>query len=279
MSRVRGRTERSEACPGRGPARITLRVLRRKKKRRSNRQPRAAARGRPRLCAPPPRRAVRGEEHGPAPGARQHTARPVKDRSTYLGSAATRRGVWGHVASTLHASPRLRLVRHTQGLRLRSASTAVRLTRPHARAGGQTAVAVLLGRAARPSLDAGALRQYIAKPGKERGKATEGQRQERRSRLPPGAKQLTEPPHEGEGGWQESAARAERSGAGAFRVCPLGGSEVRQGAASVRARCRADGGPDMAWQPSCARGQSSGAGVSAAALTGPRAAAQTGIPW
>ena len=37
MSRVRVRTERSEACPGRGPARITLRVLRRKKKRRSNR--------------------------------------------------------------------------------------------------------------------------------------------------------------------------------------------------------------------------------------------------
>ena len=48
----------------------------------------------------------------------------------------------------------------------------------------------------------------------------------------------------GWGGWEESAARAERSGAGAFRVCPLGGSEGRQGAASVRARCRADGGPE-----------------------------------
>jgi hypothetical protein len=35
----------------------------------------------------------------------------------------------------------------------------------------------------------------------------------------------------------------------------------------------------MAWQPSCARGQSSGAGVSAAALTGPRAAVQTGAQF
>jgi hypothetical protein len=38
------------------------------------------------------------------------------------------------------------------------------------------------------------------------------------------------------------------------------------------------GGRNAAWQPSRARGQSSGAGVSAAALTGPRAAAQTGVP-
>jgi len=39
-------------------------------------------------------------------------------------------------------------------------------------------------------------------------------------------------------------ARAERSGAGAFLLCPLGGGVVRQGAASVRARCRTDGGPE-----------------------------------
>jgi hypothetical protein len=38
------------------------------------------------------------------------------------------------------------------------------------------------------------------------------------------------------------------------------------------------GGRNAAWQPSRLRGQSSGAGVSAAALTGPRAAAQTGVP-
>ena len=106
--------------------------------------------------------------------------------------------------------------------RAASARAEARLTRPLARAGVQTTVAVLLVCAARPSLDAGALRQYIAKPGKESGKATEGQRQERRSRLPPGAKRLTEPPHEGEGGWQESAARAERSGAGAYRCAPWG---------------------------------------------------------
>jgi hypothetical protein len=126
--------------------------------------------------------------------------------------------------------------------RAASARAEARLTRPLARAGVQTTVAVLLVRAARPSLDAGALRQYIAKPGKESGKATEGQRQERRSRLPPGAKRLTEPPHEGEGRWQESAARAERSGAGACLWSPLGGDEVWQGAAAVRARCRTDGG-------------------------------------
>src|SRR5712691_7325126 len=39
------------------------------------------------------------------------------------------------------------------------------------------------------------------------------------------------------------------------------------------------GGRNAAWQPSRARGQSSGAAVSAAALTGPRAAALTGVPF
>src|SRR5712691_5670678 len=39
------------------------------------------------------------------------------------------------------------------------------------------------------------------------------------------------------------------------------------------------GGRNAAWQPSRLRGQSSGAGVSAAALTGPRAAAQTGTQF
>src|SRR5712691_9319425 len=38
------------------------------------------------------------------------------------------------------------------------------------------------------------------------------------------------------------------------------------------------GGRNAAWQPSRARGQSSGDAVSAAALTGPRAAALTGVP-
>ncbi len=39
------------------------------------------------------------------------------------------------------------------------------------------------------------------------------------------------------------------------------------------------GGRNVAWQPSSARGQSSGDAASAAALTGPRAAAQTGVPF
>ena len=86
-------------------------------------------------------------------------------------------------------------------------------------------------------------------------------------------------PREGVRGREERMARAERSGAGAFLLCPLGGDEARQGAASVRARCRADGGQEaVAWQPSRSRGQSGGDAVSAAALTGPRAAAQTGLP-
>jgi hypothetical protein len=41
---------------------------------------------------------------------------------------------------------------------------------------------------------------------------------------------------------------------------------------------RGMGGRNAAWQPSRARGQCNGAAVSAAALTGPRAAAQTGVP-
>ena len=127
----------------------------------------AAARGRPgeRLpsCAHP--RGLPG--HGtPSTASRSagHTARRVKDRSTYPGSAATHEGRGGTLPP--HGAP--------AHARAASARAEVRLTRPLARAGVQTTVAVLLVRAARPSLDAGALRQYIAKPGKESGKATEG---------------------------------------------------------------------------------------------------------
>jgi hypothetical protein len=63
MSRVRVRTEQSEACPGRGPARITLRVLGGEKKRRSNRQPPAAARGRPPPWCPAATAGGQGKEH------------------------------------------------------------------------------------------------------------------------------------------------------------------------------------------------------------------------
>jgi hypothetical protein len=44
-------------------------------------------------------------------------------------------------------------------------------------------------------------------------------------------------------GWQASAARAEYRGAGGCLWSLSGGGVVRQGAASVRARCRADGEP------------------------------------
>jgi hypothetical protein len=61
-------------------------------------------------------------------------------------------------------------------------------------------------------------------------------------------------------------------------LSPWGGDEVRQGAAAIGAPCRTDGGQErrLAAQP-CA-GQSSGAGASAAGLLSPRVAAQTGVP-
>jgi hypothetical protein len=81
----------------------------------------------------------------------RHTAWPVQDRSTYPGSAATHEGCGGTLpprCPPAHA-------------RAASASPAARLIRHPALASGQTAVAVLLVRAARPGLDAGALRHYI----------------------------------------------------------------------------------------------------------------------
>ena len=138
-----------------------------------------------------------GKEHAPAPGARQHTAqqsktnRPTAERSD-------RRGGWGHVAPTLSARARPRLVRHerappvplhAQCLRLRSAwhlrdapggchpvaaVLLVRVAHPVLAGGGspdggqrasgpptrqsQAQPHPLWG----PGLDAGALRQYIA---------------------------------------------------------------------------------------------------------------------
>ena len=69
-------------------------------------------------------------------------------------------------------------------------------------------------------------------------------RQGRHRRLPPGAKRLAEPPCGGSGGernqWHGQSAAAPVP---SF-LSPLGGGEGRQGAASVWARCRADGGPE-----------------------------------
>jgi hypothetical protein len=114
-----------------------------------------------------------GKEHAPATGARQHTARQSKTvRPT--AERSDRRGVWGHAATTLHASPRLCRVRQHRGPR----------ARPLALAGAPTAVAVLLVRTARPGLDAGALGHYIAKPCTEEVKPAEGQTQTERPSSP-----------------------------------------------------------------------------------------------
>ena len=61
-------------------------------------------------------------------------------------------------------------------------------------------------------------------------------------------------PRAGVRGREASMARAERSGAGACLWSPSGGDEVRQGVASVRARCRADGGPEPCLAAQCEAG-------------------------
>src|SRR5215468_10731957 len=91
--------------------------------------------------------------------------------------------VWSqHAAPALPASPRQHRVRHActlsvpphaQGLQPWAASTAACLIHPPALRSGQTAVAGLLGRAARPGLDAGARRQYIPHAYKQGGQAAE----------------------------------------------------------------------------------------------------------
>ena len=219
---------------------ITLRGLGRKT---------AAARGRQgsgSSCAHPrvlpghgkPSTASRAAAHSPA------SARPLDlpwERSDARGVGGARCPRAVRQPTPARASP---VPRHAQGLRPRSASTEASLARLTACAGGQPAVAVLLVRAARPGLDAGALRHYITNAYKEGGTTAEDQWQGRHSRIPPGAVSDPQSPLEGVAGWQEAAARAECSGAGAFLLEPPGGALGRQGAASVRARCRADGGPE-----------------------------------
>ena len=115
-----------------------------------------------------------GKEHAPAPGARPHTARPVKDRSTYSGAQRPARGVGARLP------PRYPLARASTA----SASTEARLACYAALADVQTAAAVLLVRIARSGLDAGALGHYIAKPCTEEGKPAEGQTQTERPSSP-----------------------------------------------------------------------------------------------
>ena len=176
-----------------------------------------------------------GKEHAPATGARPHTARPVKDRSTYPRSAATDEGCGGtlpprcppaHARASSGTRVRRQSPRHAQGLRPRSASTEACLARHTAFAGGQTTGVVLLVGASRMGLDAGALWHYSAKPCKEGGKPQRGKRrpsrpaycggrrprledaqigaeshprnrQERHSRLPLGARAIGRAPSRG----------------------------------------------------------------------------------
>jgi hypothetical protein len=100
---------------------------------------------------------------------------PLRQRALFL-----RNG--GHVAPTLHASPRPHRGWHARGPARPSARAGPAIAvRPHRGLPGtlyslrwrQTTVVVLLVRAAGPSLDAGALRQYIANPCKEGGKPAE----------------------------------------------------------------------------------------------------------
>jgi hypothetical protein len=172
------------------PRRDYLALLEEEEKRRSNRQPLCGCQG-PATAAFPPAsgRARRGGSTRPATGARPHTARqsktvrPTAERSDL-------RGVGGHAAPALPASPRQPRVRHActapvppqaQGLRQWSASTEACLACPLACAGGQPAVAVLLVRATRPGLDAGALGHYSTNACTEGGTTAEDPWQERHS--------------------------------------------------------------------------------------------------
>jgi hypothetical protein len=94
----------------------------------------------------------------------RHTARSVKDRSTYPGSAATHEGRGGTLPP--HGPPATASV--SSGTRV------CRLSPGTYRVSDRCPLALRPGG---PDLDAGVLRQYIAKPAKGRGKTTEGQRQ------------------------------------------------------------------------------------------------------
>src|SRR6266851_577453 len=186
-----------------------------------------------------------GKEHAPATGARQYTARPVKDRSTYPGSAATHEGCGGTLPP--HYPP------------------------AHARAASGTSVR-LLSPCTHSACDRG---PPAPMPAWHLRDAPGGCHPAAAVLLVSAAigKTLV-----GDEGREESTARAERSGAGAFRQAPWGAARGGKAQRPFERVAEPTGGRNGAWQPSSARGQSSGDAVSAAALTGPRAAAQTGIP-
>ncbi len=82
-------------------------------------------------------------------------------------------------------------------------------------------------------------------------------RQERQSRLPPGsASDPQSPLRRGMGGGRNQPHGQSAAAPVPSCCAPKGGGLVRQGAAAVRARCRADGGPEAAPGSSAVRGGS-----------------------
>jgi hypothetical protein len=222
-----------------------LRVLRRKKKSRSNRQPRAAARGRPPPWSPLPWLAVRGRSTRPppVPGSTQPSSKRPFDLQR---SAATGEGCGGTLPP--------------------------RCTPAHARASSGTSVR-LLSPCTHSACDRG---PPAPMPAWHLRDAPGGCHPAAAVLLVSAAigKTLV-----GDEGREESTARAERSGAGAFRQAPWGAARGGKAQRPFERVAAPTGGRNDAWQPSGARGQSSGDAASAAALTGPRAAAQTGTPF
>jgi hypothetical protein len=228
--------------------------------------------------------------HGkPSTASRSAAHSPASERPLDLPwERSDTRGVWGHVATTRSTCYRQHRVRHArappvpryaQGQRPWSASTAACLARHTPSLAVRTQWPSCWCRQRGQALTqkpGGITFQTLARR-EDRQRRTSGRSgtaadlQERSAiRVAPerGLRGGRNPQH-----GQSAAAPVPSC------VSPSGGGSGRQGVAAVRARCRADGGPDVAWQPSCVRGQSSGDAVSAAALTGPWAAAQTGVPW
>jgi hypothetical protein len=219
------------------PRRDYIALSEEEEKRRSNRQPFCGCQG-PATAAltPASGRALRGRSTRPATGARQHTARQSKRPFDLQRSAATCEG-WGGTLPPRCTPAHARAASSTRVRRLSQArikpATAVRQLES---SGG-------------PGLNAGARRQYSAETSKERGKTTAGERRTKpvlrgspgqRDRAATGTgrgdtaaymqewMRSAEPPW-GVEGREEAVARAERSGAGAFRLAPLGAKRSKQG--------------------------------------------------
>ncbi len=136
----------------------------------------------------------------------------------------------GHIAPTLYASPRCASHQDHLPLLLRSA---------HAPVPGATSRSAVAGQALTPERPP----PSSAKPWKEGGKQTEGQAA---AAEPPPSRSAAIGSAPVRGGWgREEAVHGQSTAAPVpTAVPPWGGGEEREGAASVRARCRADGGQE-----------------------------------